>query len=61
MDEIVCYKNMDMEEIAEEYVDSFCKLGDFERRYFDFKSLAYDMEHDGNFINVDGCIYEYRG
>lgn len=61
MDEIICYENMDMEDIAEEYVDICFSLGDFERRYFDFKSLAYDMELDGNFVNVDGCIYEYRG
>lgn len=59
LEDVVIWSNMDMEDVAREYVDNCYNLDEFAYRYFDFKSLGEDMLIDGRYFEVDGDIYEY--
>jgi hypothetical protein len=64
LDDIIIYSNMDMTDIAEEYIDGCYDLekmlGNLSR-YFDYESFGEDLMSDGNYIEVGNDIYEYRG
>lgn len=60
IDDVCIYENMDMEDIARDYIDSCYTLDDFVLRYFDFKSFGDDLESDGNYFTVGSDIFEYR-
>lgn len=58
IDDCILYENMDMVDIAEEYVNSCYNLDDFALRYFDYEMLARDLEIDGRYIECGGDIVE---
>ena len=61
---VIIHENSTMEDIAYEYVNECYDLGSLPSiisSNIDYKSIAYDMETEGRYFEVDGDIYEYLG
>lgn len=52
-DDYVFYRNMTLEDVAEEIVRECYDLPEFALRYFDFKAFAHDLSFD-NYYEVEG-------
>jgi hypothetical protein len=58
------YEDMTMEDIAEQYIEECYNLDDMPSiiaNNIDYKSIAVDMEIEGNYQKIDSDIYEYIG
>ena len=51
------YKNMTMEEVAQEYIKECCEITSNLGNYVDYKALTHDMRYDGYYDTKYGVIY----
>lgn len=64
LDSLYIHRNTSIEDLAKEYISSCYNLEDMLgnlAQYFDYKSFGEDLMSEGNYIEVDRDIYEYRG
>ena len=57
-DDFVFYRNMDLEEVAEELIEECYNLPEFALRYFDYKAFGRDLSFDGYTETQWGVIFE---
>ena len=63
-DDIVVYDDYDsMWEVAYDFVDKggFGEISETLKYYIDYVDLGDALYDDGNFLLVDGCVFEYIG
>ena len=64
LDDVIVHKESDMKSVAQEYIEEnilLDKLPDIIRNNIDYKGVATDLGHDGNYFEIDGDVFEYRG
>lgn len=55
-DDIILWENMDMVDVAQNYVDECYDLPEIAQRYFDYEAFARDLSYDGFYEVEDGVI-----
>ena len=64
MDDVVIHRESNMRSVAVEYISEHFSLLDLPlmvRNNIDFEGVASDLDNQGNYFEVKGNVFEYRG